>query len=131
MGVMCFACLRHDVVLDGRRVGGCTPFEGVVVHFRGVQHGKRTRVGSIVPRSDTDHSAQRVHSAGDGCTAADCSNSTEIGFPGCVRGSVWRGFSFDPGARGGSGHLMLRLGEQVRRRRIREVSSEAETRSRD
>jgi hypothetical protein len=29
-----------------------------------------------------------------------------IRFPGCVRRSTWRGFAFDPGARGASEHLM-------------------------
>jgi hypothetical protein len=44
------------------------------------------RVGSIVPRNDVGHPTQHVHNVGDGCAMADCSNSTVIGFPGCVRG---------------------------------------------
>jgi hypothetical protein len=70
------------------------------------------------------------HSAGDGCTVADCSNSAGVRFPSCVSRSTWRGFAFDPGAHGILEHLMPRSGEQVRHRGLKEASSEAETRSR-
>jgi hypothetical protein len=68
--------------------------------------------GNIVPRNDTSHPAQPLHSAGDGCTPTGCSNSVGIGFPGCVRRSAWRGFAFDSGTRGVSEHLMPRLGSR-------------------
>jgi hypothetical protein len=34
-------------------------------------------------------------------------DNAEIRFPGGVRGQAWRGFAFDPGARGVPEHLML------------------------
>jgi hypothetical protein len=60
--------LRHGVVLGERGVGGHTPFEGVVVLFRGAQRGGGTGVGRIVSWHDTGLPAQHPHSAGDGCT---------------------------------------------------------------
>jgi hypothetical protein len=67
-------------------------------------------VGSTVPRSDTSNPAQHSHNTGSGCTAAGWSNSAGIGFPGCVRGSSWKGFSFDSGTRGVSGALKALVG---------------------
>jgi hypothetical protein len=80
--------------------------------------------------NDTSHPAQHLYNVGDGCTVVGCSNSTEIGFPDCVRRSAWRGFAFDLGSRGVPEHLMLWSGEQVGHRGLREASSEAETRLR-
>jgi hypothetical protein len=84
--------------------------EGVVVPFRWVRHGGRTGAGGIVSNNVTSHHAHYMYNAGDGCTVAGCSNSAGVGFLGCVRRSVWRGFSFHPSARGVLGHLMLRSG---------------------
>jgi hypothetical protein len=61
-------------------------------------------VGGTVSRSDTNYPAQHLHNAKHGCAAAGWSNSAGIGFPGRVRGSSWKGFSFDSGALGVSGH---------------------------
>jgi hypothetical protein len=77
-----------------------------------------------------NHPAQHLYSAGDSRTVADCLNNAGVGFPSCISRSAWRGFAFDLGFRGVSEHLTLRSGEQVRRRGLREASSEAETRPR-
>jgi hypothetical protein len=56
---------------------------------------------------DTNLAAQLPHRAG-------WWNNAGIRFQGGVRALVWRGFTFDPGARVVSGHLMLWLGEWAR-----------------
>jgi hypothetical protein len=81
--------------------------------------------GGTMSENDTNHPAQHLYNVGDGCTAAGCSNSAGVGFPSCDSRLTWRGFAFDPGAHDMSEHLMPRAGEQVRRRGLREASSEA------
>jgi hypothetical protein len=87
------------------------PLEGAAVPSQGVRCGGRIRAGSTVPRNDTHHPAQYLHNTGDGRVMAGCSNSARAGFPSCVSKSAWRGYAFDPGARGGPERLMLRSGE--------------------
>jgi hypothetical protein len=100
-----------------------SPFEGCVVEEGWERVAQCQEMIPAIPHNP-------LYSAGDGRTMVGSSNSARITFPGGVRRSSWRGFTFDLGTRSVSEHLMSRSGEQVGCRGLRESSSEAKTRSR-
>jgi hypothetical protein len=68
------------------------------------QHGGRTGAGSTVPGNDTSQFSQHPHSVGDGRTAPGPDSRV------ASRNQRGEDSPFDPGARGMTGHLMLRSG---------------------